>query len=103
MAGLPVDFSVTELEGKAPYTIELKSPKVEGEGWAWDFGDGATGSGTVGRHTYAKPGDYIATARKGQGTLRQRVLVLPRKAPRTTARPCPRWTPGTCWWCSTNR
>ncbi|HUU96138.1 MAG TPA: hypothetical protein VM487_10395, partial [Phycisphaerae bacterium] len=27
VAGLPVDFSVIELEGKAPYTIELKSPK----------------------------------------------------------------------------
>ena len=85
LAGLPVDFSVTELEGKAPYTIELKSPKVEGAGWKWDFGDGATGSGAVGGHTYTQPGDYIATARKGQSTLRQRVLVLPRKAPRTTA------------------
>ncbi|MGB3086502.1 MAG: PKD domain-containing protein, partial [Phycisphaerae bacterium] len=85
VAGLPVDFSVIELEGKAPYTIELKSPKVEGEGWKWDFGDGATGSGAVGRHTYTMPGDYIATARKDQSTLRQRVLVLPRKAPRATA------------------
>ena len=84
VAGLPVDFSVIELEGKAPYTIELKSPKLEGEGGKWDFGDGATGSGAVGRHTYTQPGDYIAMARKGQSTLRQRVLVLPRKAPRTT-------------------
>ncbi len=82
LAGLPVDFSVIELEGKAPYTVELKSPKVEGEGWKWDFGDGATGSGAVGRHTYTKPGDYIATARKGQSALRQRVLVLPPKGPR---------------------
>jgi len=81
LAGLPVDFSVTELEGKAPYTIELKSPKVAGAGWKWDFGDGATGTGAVGRHTYTQPGDYIVTAREGQSVLRQRVLVLPPKGP----------------------
>ena len=85
LAGLPIDFSVIEIEGKAPYTIELKSPKVEGEGWAWDFGDGTTGAGAVGRHTYTRPGEYIATARKGPSALRQSVLVLPRKAPRTTS------------------
>ena len=81
LAGLPVDFSVTELEGKAPYTIELKSPKVAGAGWKWDFGDGGTGTGAVGRHTYTQPGDYIVTARESQSVLRQRVLVLPPKGP----------------------
>jgi hypothetical protein len=84
VAGLQVDFSVTALEGKAPYTIELESPNLDGEGWKWDFGDGATGTGTVGRHTYTQPGDYIAMARKGQSVLRQGVTVLPRKAPRVT-------------------
>jgi len=85
VAGLPVDFSVKELEGHAPYTIELKSPKVAGLGWTWDFGDGATGTGTVGRHTYTKPGDYIATARKGKSVIRQGVTVLPWKGLRATA------------------
>ena len=85
LAGLPVDFSVIELEGKAPYTIELKSPKVAGAGWTWNFGDGATGTGAVGRHTYEKPGHYIAVARKGKSVLRQGVTVLPWKGLRATA------------------
>jgi 6-phosphogluconolactonase (cycloisomerase 2 family) len=29
--------------------------------WAWDFGDGTTGSGEIVRHVYQSPGDYLVT------------------------------------------
>jgi hypothetical protein len=37
--------------------------------FAWDFGDGATGSGRLANHTYATPGTYpaVLTASDGQG------------------------------------
>ncbi len=36
-------------------------PDGEINGYAWDFGDGATGSGSIARHTYRAVGDYTVS------------------------------------------
>jgi PKD repeat protein len=47
-APLTVSFTATALGGTGPYA------------YAWDFGDGATGTGADVTHTYAAPGTYQA-------------------------------------------
>lgn len=39
-------------------TLSLASPPVAGVSYAWDFGDGATSSGSPVSHTYTAPGRY---------------------------------------------
>lgn len=44
--------------------------------YAWNFGDGQTGSGVVGRHTYTNAGTYTATlTATGSGTSNASVTV----------------------------
>ncbi len=47
-APLIVSFSATVSDGVAPFT------------YAWSFGDGSSGSGTIAIHTYSAPGTYEA-------------------------------------------
>lgn len=77
--------------------------------YAWDFGDGTTGSGADPDHTYAAPGDYVATvtvrgAHAGHGgpattrtaSVPVRVTALPDTvAPDTRVRRGPRGTVAT--------
>ncbi|WP_404311372.1 PKD domain-containing protein [Agrococcus terreus] len=56
-------------------------------GWAWDFGDGTTGSGRTAAHDYAATGDYtirltVTDDRGGTAsTERQVSVVAPNRAP----------------------
>ncbi len=54
--------------------------------YAWDFGDGATGTGTTASHTYAAAGEYDITLtvtddRGGSTTLTKRIAVAANQAP----------------------
>jgi len=63
----PLDVvGVSPQEGGAPLTVSFDgsaSSAVTGTiiDWAWDFGDGTTGSGAAATHTYNTPGDYFAS------------------------------------------
>ncbi|OGS57111.1 MAG: hypothetical protein A3K60_04540 [Euryarchaeota archaeon RBG_19FT_COMBO_56_21] len=56
-----VDFVVTVID----YTVTVDAGFIDPGGmiasYAWDWGDGATGSGVIATHTYAVAGTYIIT------------------------------------------
>jgi PKD repeat protein len=64
---LPVaDASAFPLSGQAPLTVTFSGassndPDGDIVSYAWDFGDGASGSGMTTEHIYEMPGDYTAT------------------------------------------
>ena len=88
VAGMASDFVAGGMEGEAPFTVNLRSAKLKGRKWNWDFGDRTKSVGSTGKHTYTKPGLYKITAKStgtgkdGNKTLRQHVTVGPRRAPR---------------------
>ena len=88
VAGMASDFVAGGLAGEAPLTVRLRSDKLGGRQWRWDYGDGSKGVAPAGEHTYAEPGHYSITARPvvggGKEILRQHVTVFPRRAPRGT-------------------
>ena len=86
LAGLANDLADGLLEGEAPFTVELKSDKLAGRVWEWDYGDGAREKAASGRHTFSKPGDYTVAATEGRTVLRQSVTVLKRQPPHMTLR-----------------
>ncbi|MGB2822006.1 MAG: PKD domain-containing protein, partial [Phycisphaerae bacterium] len=86
LAGMASDLADGMLEGEAPFTVELKSDKLAGRVWQWDYGDGSREKAAGGRHTFSKPGDYTVTATEGKTVLRQAVTVLKRQPPRMTLR-----------------
>ena len=43
--------------------VGASDPDGQGLRIAWDYGDGATGSGAVSRHRYSAPGQYTVTVR----------------------------------------
>ena len=63
----PLDVvTVSTQSGGAPLPVYFDgsaSTAVNGTivDWAWDFGDGTTGSGATVTHTYNTPGDYFAS------------------------------------------
>jgi PKD repeat protein len=64
---LPVAYATaTPASGYAPLPVTFNgSASVDPDGtiasYAWNFGDGSTGSGPIGQHTYQSPGSYTAT------------------------------------------
>jgi len=84
--GLASDLADGMLEGEAPFTVELKSDKLAGRLWQWDYGDGAREKAAAGRHTFSEAGDYTVTATEGKTVLRQAVTVLKRQPPSLTLR-----------------
>ena len=57
--------SATPLTGTSPLTVSFDASASSDDGtivsYAWDFGDGATGSGALTSHVYTTPGTYTAT------------------------------------------
>ena len=84
LAGEFNELGTGSYEGEAPFTVQLGSDKLDGQ-WQWDYGDGSADTATPGKHTYAKPGTFTATARQGNKTLRQTINVLPQSPPRVVS------------------
>ncbi len=60
-----VAFSATPGSGEAPLAVSFSATGTDPEGqaltYAWNFGDGQTGSGATASHVYANPGTYTVT------------------------------------------
>ncbi|MEX0653785.1 MAG: LamG-like jellyroll fold domain-containing protein [Phycisphaeraceae bacterium] len=67
-------------QGEAPLTVSLNA-EADGD-WEWDFGDGTTHRGQTAEHTYAEPGGYTVTARRGDAVLHGTVVVEAAAPPR---------------------
>jgi uncharacterized delta-60 repeat protein len=81
-AGAPDDeATITTQEGPNSLTVTFDgsaSTAVNGTivSWAWDFGDGTTGTGAVTQHTYSSAGDYFATLTVTDSNGKINVIVL---------------------------
>ncbi|HOU14003.1 MAG TPA: PKD domain-containing protein [Anaerolineae bacterium] len=86
-AGVVLTFSGSVLQGSPPLT------------YAWDFGDGASGSGQTVTHTYAMSGTYsvVMTATNGcpsSDTVKRALLVIGVPEVRVVAPPARTLNPG---------
>jgi hypothetical protein len=52
---------IDEHVGYAPLSVVLFAVEPDGAEYLWDFGDGTSEPGRLGKHTYATPGRYIVT------------------------------------------
>ena len=98
-----VSASASPGSGNAPLSVELTAVGQDSDGsvvsYAWDLGDGNTATGATVRHTYASPGDYVATvtatdndgltaaARTSVSALQMRAVAPPPAAPAAAPRP----------------
>ncbi len=73
---------------EAPFDVQFPVASAEaqtaGTPWQWNYGDGASETAPVGRHTYDKAGVYLVEARSGDRVLRGQVRVSEAAAPRVT-------------------
>ena len=66
--------SASTTQGQAPYSIDFNAsastdPNGDALTFAWDFGDGATGSGESVSHTYTAAGEYTVVLTASDGHL----------------------------------
>jgi len=57
----PVVEIFFEADESDPYTVNFTTISTDATSFAWDFGDGESGSGDAPSHTYAISGDYTVT------------------------------------------
>jgi hypothetical protein len=75
-------YELGRLAGEAPFDVTLHpDPDEPGEGWRYDFGDGA-GETADASHRFVKPGKYRVVAKRGARTLGGEVTVTEGRAPR---------------------
>lgn len=85
------DFTAFLTQGKAPLRVTFENASDPGltpvTAWAWDFGDGETGSGPRPEHEYLLPGTYsvslTVTDGNGEHTVTKESLIT--VAPRVPA------------------
>ncbi|PYS74673.1 MAG: hypothetical protein DMF69_01095 [Acidobacteria bacterium] len=99
------EVTLSEQNGSAPLTVNFDgsgSTAVTGSivEWAWDFGDGTTGSGAIVAHTYTTPDTYFAslTVTDSSGRvnlipLLHRITVEDSPSPTPTPTPTPELKP----------
>ena len=91
-AGDPTaSFTASPNSGVAPLAVSFDasaSSPPSGEtitGYAWDFGDGGSGSGKTVNHTYGNPGSYTAkltvTASNGNTDSQSKTITVSEQAP----------------------
>jgi uncharacterized protein YkwD len=77
-----VKFRVTPANGAAPLTVTFEITEGNAESFNWDFGDGSSLTGARVKHTYFKPGQFMArleTRSEGQ-TTRGEIAIQARNA-----------------------
>ena len=71
----PVAFALASpKQGQAPQTVDFNAsassdPNGDALTFAWDFGDGSTGSGEIVSHTYTASGEYTVVLTASDGVL----------------------------------
>ncbi|MGY1809660.1 PKD domain-containing protein [Blastococcus sp. SYSU D00669] len=83
-------FTTQQNGGGVSFTASASDPDGTIASYAWDFGDGTTGTGASATHAYAEPGTYavalIVTDEKGAtGSASQLVTVSPANLPPTAS------------------
>ncbi|HEB90350.1 MAG TPA: PKD domain-containing protein [Deltaproteobacteria bacterium] len=77
--GLPptAGFSCVSTTGFAPFSIDCLDESTDATRISWDFGDGATSTGTSGQHVYPTPGVYSLeqTVSSGGGSDRATATI----------------------------
>ncbi len=74
-------YPLGQFVGEAPFAVELQSKQITADA-AWDFGDGTTLKGPVGKHSFGKAGTYLVQATVENRVLTGRVVVRPAAPPK---------------------
>jgi PKD repeat protein len=96
-AGVTAAFDASPAIAKVGQTVRFVDASVDPDGpvtaWAWEFGDGATGSGVSAQHAYAQGGRYLVnltvTGAKGDLARVSRTIVVEAPPASTPTRPAP--------------
>jgi PKD repeat protein len=70
----PLTLTVTPATGKAPLKVSLSQTGGDGS-TTWDFGDGASGNGSLVKHRFVAAGTYTVTAKCGKCTSTMTIRV----------------------------
>lgn len=71
LSGVRAVISATPTTGEAPLAVSFDGTGSSGENltYSWNFGDGATGTGSTVSHTYQNTGAYTATLTVSDGSV----------------------------------